>query len=83
MQSGYRPDGDHEPFGFHDGIAQPSIAGISGDGVPTGEFILGYPNHYGIMPPTPAVPAELDADGVLPPLDQSVSRVTSGCAISA
>ena len=68
MQSGYRPDGDHEPFGFHDGIAQPSIAGISGDGVPTGEFILGYSNHYGIVPPTPAVPAEIDAAGVLPAL---------------
>ena len=42
MQSGYRPDGDHEPFGFHDGVAQPSIAGISGEGVPTGEFIRVY-----------------------------------------
>ena len=42
LQRGYRPDGDHEPFGFHDGIAQPSIAGLNGDGVPTGEFILGY-----------------------------------------
>jgi Dyp-type peroxidase family len=69
MQSGYRPEGDYEPFGFHDGIAQPSIAGISGDGVPTGEFILGYSNHYGIIPPTPVVPAELDAGGLLPSLD--------------
>ena len=69
MQSGYRPDGDHEPFGFHDGIAQPSIAGITGDGVPTGEFILGYANHYRIVPPTPAVPAAIDAEGVLPALD--------------
>ena len=69
MQSGYRPEGDYEPFGFHDGIAQPSIAGISGEGVPTGEFILGYSNHYGIIPPTPVVPAELDAGGLLPSLD--------------
>ncbi len=68
IQSGYRPEGDHEPFGFHDGIAQPSIAGISGEGVPTGEFILGYPNHYGIVPPTPVVPAELDGRGLLPSL---------------
>ena len=75
MQSGYRPEGDHEPFGFHDGIAQPSIAGISGEGVPTGEFILGYPNHYGIVPPTPVVPAELDADGLLPVARQSISCV--------
>ena len=60
LQSGYRPESDHEPFGFHDGIAQPSIAGVTGDGVPTGEFILGYQNHYQIIPPTPVVPAELD-----------------------
>lgn len=68
LQSGYRPDGDHEPFGFHDGVAQPSIAGVTGEGVPTGEFILGYSNHYGIVPPAPAVPAEMDADGMLPAL---------------
>jgi deferrochelatase/peroxidase EfeB len=67
-QTGYRPEGDHEPFGFHDGIAQPSIAGVAGDGVPTGEFILGYQNHYQIIAPTPVVPAELDREGVLPPL---------------
>src|SRR4029453_7467130 len=59
MQSGSRPGGDHEPFCFHDGVAQPSIAGISGDGVPPGEFILGYSNHYGIVPWTPVVPAEV------------------------
>lgn len=69
MQGGYRPEGDHEPFGFRDGVAQPSIAGISGDGVPTGEFVLGYSNHYSIVPPTPVVPAEIDAEGVLPALD--------------
>jgi Dyp-type peroxidase family len=68
MQRGYRPEGEHEPFGFHDGIGQPAIAGVSGDGVPTGEFILGYQNHYQIIPPTPVVPAELDAATVLPAL---------------
>lgn len=69
MQRGYRPEGDYEPFGFHDGIAQPSIAGTSGEGVPTGEFILGYANHYRIIPPTPVAPAALDAHGLLPSLD--------------
>ena len=67
-QYGYRPQGDYEPFGFHDGIAQPSVAGLTGEGVPTGEFILGYPNHFAIIPPTPVVPAELDGDSTLPPL---------------
>ena len=68
VQMGYRPKGDYEPFGFHDGIAQPPIAGIPGNGVPAGEFILGYPNHFQIIPPTPVIPAELDPDAVLPPL---------------
>ena len=69
MQRGYRPANDREPFGFRDGIAQPAIAGIAGSGVPTGEFILGYENHYRSIPPTPVAPAELDPHGILPPLD--------------
>lgn len=66
-QRGHRPDHQREPFGFRDGIAQPAIRGLRGQGVPTGEFILGYPNHYGHLPPTPVVPARLDPDGRLPP----------------
>ncbi len=68
-QRGYRPGSDTEPFGFHDGITQPSIAGISGHGVPTGEFILGYPNHYDVIPPPPLVPATLDRFDLLPPFE--------------
>jgi Dyp-type peroxidase family len=68
VQSGYRPGTNREPFGFHDGMAQPSIQGITGAGVPTGEFILGYPNHYRIVPPTPVVSADLDGGATLPPL---------------
>jgi len=67
-QNGHRPEGGYEPFGFHDGISQPQIRGIAGDGVPTGEFILGYQNHYGIVPPTPVVPEEIEGSSVLPPL---------------
>ncbi|HLG56968.1 MAG TPA: hypothetical protein VI485_16635 [Vicinamibacterales bacterium] len=74
LQRGYRPASDREHFGFHDGIAQPSIdgiaqpsiAGIARPGVPAGEFILGYENHYGVIPPTPVVPGHLDPTGVLP-----------------
>ncbi len=65
-QLGYRPAHDREPFGFRDGIAQPAIAGIDGSGVPTGEFVLGYEDHYGSIPPTPVVPAELDPAAILP-----------------
>ena len=59
-QRGYRPSADTEPFGFRDGIAQPSIVGLAGHGSPTGEFILGYPNHYDLIPPSPLVPRLLD-----------------------
>jgi Dyp-type peroxidase family len=69
LQRGVRPDTFAEPFGFHDGIAQPSIAGLTGRGVPTGEFILGYENHYGLIPPTPVVPREMNAGQALPRLD--------------
>lgn len=69
LQRGYRPESGAEPFGFHDGVAQPAIAGLKDGGVPTGEFILGYENHYGLMPPTPAVPRALDPGGVLPRLE--------------
>lgn len=68
IQQGYRPASGREPFGFHDGIAQPSIRGLSGDGVPTGEFILGYENHYGLIPPGPVVPEDVEGSAVLRPL---------------
>ena len=60
---------DH--FGFFDGIAQPAVAGTGvegrrGDGQPdgaggwrdvaTGEFLLGYPDEDGELPPAPAAP---------------------------
>jgi Dyp-type peroxidase family len=67
-QEGYRPAHDHEPFGFHDGIAQPSIRGITGRGVPTGEFILGYENHYGVIAPGPVVPDGIEGSAHLPAL---------------
>jgi deferrochelatase/peroxidase EfeB len=68
LQRGYRPDSATEPFGFHDGVGQPSIAGLTEGGVPTGEFILGYENHYGLIPPTPVVPRALDPGAILPRL---------------
>ena len=67
-QIGNRPETNREPFGFHDGMGQPSIQGITSAGVPTGEFILGYPNHYQIVSPTPVVSAAVDSGAVLPPL---------------
>ena len=82
MQQGYRPDTSTEPFGFHDGIAQPSIAGLAGQGVPTGEFILGYENHYGLIPPTPVVPRALDPGRHVTAADEPVPRRARISAIS-
>jgi Dyp-type peroxidase family len=50
---------NREPFGFRDGIAQPHIAGSPRSrrsqeiDVPAGEFVLGYPNAYRELPPSP------------------------------
>lgn len=45
--------GDREHFGFHDGISQPVVEGMGRpapwrDSIKPGEFILGYPNEYGL-----------------------------------
>jgi Dyp-type peroxidase family len=48
-----------EPFGFRDGIVQPHLTGTprprgsSDVEVPAGEFLLGYPNAYDELPPSP------------------------------
>jgi Dyp-type peroxidase family len=68
LQQGCRPESECEPFGFRDGMAQPAIRGLKGAGVPTGEFILGHENHYGLIAPTPVVCAGLDPQGLLPRL---------------
>jgi len=44
--------GNREHFGFHDGISQPIVSGLSKTAHPeltvrAGEFVLGYPNEYG------------------------------------
>jgi Dyp-type peroxidase family len=65
-QEGHRPADQKEPFGFRDGIAQPRMKGLGGADVATGEFILGYPNHYGFVAPGPLAAVEDDAGHVLP-----------------
>ena len=64
--------GDREHFGFHDGIAQPSIEGLRAgrpeDMIAAGEFVLGYENEYGRRTDRPLLPPDLDPDGVLPPV---------------
>ena len=70
-------DQDKEHFGFHDGIAQPRVAGFRppDDGeapsptenvIPAGEVVLGYANAYGQLPDSPTVADTPGARAVLP-----------------
>ena len=66
VQDAYQPDHDREPFGFMDGLSQPIIEGAQRsrndiypgtEPVKAGEFILGYRNQYGLLPPMPEAEA--------------------------
>lgn len=63
-ETGYLPADGKEHFGFRDSISQPEIEGSPKakakcqDCIKAGEFILGYPNEDGNLPPTPFLPAE-------------------------
>jgi deferrochelatase/peroxidase EfeB len=75
----YDRDDNLEPFGFADGGSQPVIRGTykglrSGDPlhlVEPGEFILGYPDNRGNLPPVPSMPALYDPENQLPVLGGS------------
>ena len=68
-----------EPFGFKDGLHQPEIdwglrrkAGAGdelayGNIVAAGEFLLGYPNEYGLYTARPLLDGEEDPRSELPP----------------
>lgn len=74
--------GDREHFGFHDGIAQPAIAGIREgrpeDTIAAGEFVLGYENEYGRRTDRPLLESSLDPDGLLPPAPEVSGRADFG-----
>ncbi|MFM5908207.1 MAG: cytochrome P450 [Novosphingobium sp.] len=65
---------DFEHFGYRDGISQPVIKGTTRalrdiperDLVEPGEFIVGYANNAGYLPPSPLLPVEADVRGALP-----------------
>ena len=66
-----------EHFGFHDGISQPVIEGLPQTGIPmntikAGEFLLGYPNEYGLYTDRPLLKSASDPNRILP-LDRSGS----------
>ncbi len=63
-----------EPFGYLDGVSQPVIRGTYRAArapdpihlVEPGEFILGYPDNRGNVPPGPALAALADPEAMLP-----------------
>jgi Dyp-type peroxidase family len=71
--------GGAEHFGFRDGISQPIVEGLSKSGpeantVRNGEFVLGYPNEYGLYTDRPVLDAGADANGLLPRDPQGSGR---------
>ena len=79
-----------EPFGFADGISQPKIDWERerpvGDHdrldydnlVCLGEFLLGYPNEYGLYTPRPLLASQRDPDGLLPRAEDAPERADLG-----
>jgi Dyp-type peroxidase family len=60
-----------EHFGFHDGISQPAVEGLTprcapANTVKVGEFLLGYPNEYGLVPDRALLDSQADPGGLLP-----------------
>jgi deferrochelatase/peroxidase EfeB len=74
-----------EPFGFRDGLSEPTLdwdgrrsAGGDelrfGNLLALGEFLLGYPNEYGKYTDRPFVDQSDDPDEVLPPVEGDAGR---------
>jgi deferrochelatase/peroxidase EfeB len=82
--------GGVEPFGFADGLSQPELdwqrtipaadeEQLSYRGSSClGEFILGYPNEYGLYTPRPLLDASRDPDGRLPRSEESPNDADIG-----
>ena len=63
---------NREHFGFQDSISQPAIDGLSRPDralttLATGEFVLGYPNAYGLLAERPLLAPSADPLRILPP----------------
>ena len=69
-EEGVRLPNQKEHFGFLDGISDPHIEGaptgrtVPKESVKAGEFILGYTNEYGILPPSPALNSGAKIDDI-------------------
>ena len=79
-----------EPFGFADGLSQPQVDWDRkrplGDHdrleydnlVCLGEFLLGYPNEYGLYTPRPLLAPQRDPDGLLPRAEDAPEQADLG-----
>ena len=79
-----------EPFGFVDGISQPDIDWERKRPVRDqdqleysnvsclGEFLLGYPNEYGLYTPRPLLTPQRDPDALLPRAEDDPGRADLG-----
>jgi deferrochelatase/peroxidase EfeB len=82
--------GGKEPFGFTDGISQPQLdwdlSLPAGDRTQfdyanmscLGEFLLGYPNEYGLYTPRPLLDPSRDVKGLLPRAPEEPARADLG-----
>ncbi len=75
----------HEPFGFVDGISQPeldwrrekppvSLAAEYGNHASLGEFLLGYPNEYGMYTDRPLLDPADDPQNLLSPAEDNAAK---------
>jgi deferrochelatase/peroxidase EfeB len=91
LPTGRRDEQDNsEPFGFRDGLSQPELDW--GRDIPVadrdeltyrsrsclGEFILGFPNEYGLYTPRPQLDASEDPRASLPRSEEDASKVDIG-----
>jgi deferrochelatase/peroxidase EfeB len=79
-----------EPFGFADGISQPEVDWERKRPVRDkdeleyrnatclGEFLLGYPNEYGLYTPRPLMAPQRDPDGLLPRAEDAPEQADLG-----
>ena len=79
-----------EPFGFDDGISQPKVDWERerpvrdrdqleyGNLTCLGEFLLGYPNEYGLYTPRPLLAPQRDPGGLLPRGEDAPDRADVG-----
>ncbi len=81
---------EEEPFGFRDGISQPEMDWKRERAVRDqdqldyrndsclGEFLLGYPNEYGLYTPRPLLAPQQDPDGLLPRAEDAPDQADFG-----